>query len=128
VVAGFQVSIDGRFSSVHRGREDNTGVPTVFWFSTALFIGCFAWSVTSLVGGRPIARSRSGTLGAAYIFFFAGWQAVTWLQSVHPNASQIRYAAVWIQAVCCFGVAVVAFMSGRRMQERTAVEQPAVSK
>jgi len=47
----------------------------------------------------------------AVIFATVGLQALTYLRTDHPQASDARVLAVWIQLVTGFGLAGVATMS-----------------
>jgi len=47
----------------------------------------------------------------AVIFATVGLQALTYLRTDHPHASDARVLAVWIQLVTGFGTAGVAAMS-----------------
>jgi hypothetical protein len=67
-------------------------------------------------GYRPIIRSVPigkasrflvARVAAAALFALVGWQAVTWLRAGHPDASQIRCAAVWAQMLVGFGLAAL---------------------
>jgi hypothetical protein len=88
--------------------------PLFIAVSTAFLVAVFAavcigaWRIhRSQVKLPPLAERAM----LAVIFAIVGLQALTYLRADHPQASDARVLAVWIQLVTGFGIAVVAIMS-----------------
>lgn len=91
-------------------------MPIVFWVSTAFLVWALSYSVWCLAKNRhPVTgRPLPGVLLLTVLFVSVGWQAVTWLQAGHPEASYTRHIAVVLQAICSFGIVLVGLLGAGR--------------
>ena len=84
----------------------------ILWISTAGLVAVLAFVAVKVFGREPMRGSRlQGISIAGIIILLVGWPAVQWLRVGHPEATQVRYAAVWVQAVCAFGTALLFLVS-----------------
>ena len=62
--------------------------------------------------GRRLAKPLMEYVVMALLSGGVGWQAVLWLQTSHPEASQLRHVGVWLQLVSGFGLATLMLLNG----------------
>jgi hypothetical protein len=83
-------------------------MPAIFWVSSAGLVGVLGFLLVRLFTGRTIVRKPlEGLSSAAIVILLVGWPAVQWLQAGHPDATETRYIAVWVQAFSAFGIAAL---------------------
>lgn len=100
-------------------------MPAIFWVSSAGLVGVLAFILVRLFTGRTIVRSPiEGLSSAAIIILLVGWPAVQWLRAGHPDETETRYIAVWVQASSAFGIAVLMLLGAWLSRNSAAQPQP----